>query len=456
MKIFRIGKSVVLTIVALLVLGNSFVPGYSFASETSNSTQNITRTEIESTMDDQALSENIRFWENLGLKHDVDYVQQIIENKQIHNNEFGVILTNEEVNNLKDRVVFQNKVVSLVREYFNNINKEELLGLLYVNQRNGGTIHIGLTAPIDQQSQIVADLKSIINNDQMVNFFEARYSESTLKQKHDEITNSLEELKALGITVTHIETNVFSQTVDVGINEYNPSNIKILENKFGKDIITVEKGSVANNTARNTYRRPMEGGLEIISEVQSKMCTGGFNAFYWDGSKTQYYYVTAGHCGDIPYDYFYQGGSLFGTYMTKKNNKGQSDGGAIYMGDIKDKVSNLIYRTDTSSREITSWQYASDDYVGQYSCYSGRTSNVKCGNLVSKDYSVWFGTTFFYDMRKTDYPPQGGDSGAPHYYNNEVYGVVKGYSTEDGVKYGVYSHVEYVLKDLGLGGVLTW
>lgn len=61
MKIFRIGKSVVLTIVALLVLGNSFVPGYSFASETSNSTQNITRTEIESTMDDQALSENIRF-----------------------------------------------------------------------------------------------------------------------------------------------------------------------------------------------------------------------------------------------------------------------------------------------------------------------------------------------------------------------------------------------------------
>jgi hypothetical protein len=90
---------------------------------------------------------------------------------------------------------------------------------------------------------------------------------------------------------------------------------------------------------------------------------------------------------------------------------------------------------------------ATEDVVGEPVCMSGASSDtnvVKCGKLESKSFSGTFNGTAFTKLRKASYESIGGDSGGTVYGGTTLKGVNKGYSGSS----GVYSHLEYCMRDL--------
>lgn len=117
-------------------------------------------------------------------------------------------------------------------------------------------------------------------------------------------------------------------------------------------------------------------------------------------------------------------------------------------------VTNKLYITSTSQRTILDSELANEDYYGQLACFSGASTNTaKCGTIISTDYTTWVNSYRFTRLRVIDEPTISGDSGAPVYLSNTVKGIIKGHT---GSGNGMYSHVEYVLRDLGLDFVMTW
>lgn len=100
-----------------------------------------------------------------------------------------------------------------------------------------------------------------------------------------------------------------------------------------------------NYSSRDTYYRLWQGGLRIVNNSADAACTGAFTAYDLDPAPTQqggYFYVTAGHCGEQPDDFWSQGGLYYGTAIGRKHNSGSSDGYAEHLS-LLENVSADLY-----------------------------------------------------------------------------------------------------------------
>lgn len=122
-------------------------------------------------------------------------------------------------------------------------------------------------------------------------------------------------------------------------------------------------------------------------------------------------------------------------------------------------MSNKVY---ASSSRLTSLEVAGNDKLGDVVCMSGRNrgESNSCGTLQGKQISKFWkdpnGQEVWFDnLRAATYTSAGGDSGGTVYRGNQLKGVHKDRTTENGITYAVYSHVTHVTNRLGLTPV-TW
>lgn len=419
----KTGNSFLLLIVCILIFG-----GMSVTAEASK--------EESPSVNEQVIVEVIKSREKFGLLSEKETVKEIIHNGI---NEFGTYVTKEEHAEIENRIEVQENQLPRVREYMiQNDNGSDFAGI-YIDQKNGGIINVGFTKDIDDMEHHIEKINGILHTYKKINFFNAKYSENDLNNVHEEIFNFSKEFNTDELKITSIKTVFRDQLIEVGIIPYNKDTIgKVSENlKKYNDIIKIIEGEDVIDDARDSYTRPLEGGLKISNG--SSWCTGAFSGYNANG----YYYVTAGHCGANGSTWS-QGGTTIGS-ISDRIYGAYADAAAISIN--PSNASWYLYVTSSQERHFDAVEGWNEDNEGDFVCKSGATTGYSCGTIDSTNYSGFWGVTYFTNLRTADYGSQGGDSGAPVFTSTKLKGVNKG-SLNDGT--AVYSHIQWVMSGLGL------
>ncbi|MEO2074424.1 MAG: S1 family peptidase [Bacillus sp. (in: firmicutes)] len=362
------------------------------------------------------LRESIKYREEMGLDTNVDYIKEIInkkenkKSKEVH----GVWLSNEEFNEIENRIKLQKENVPIIKEYLTNSLGSEIFGGMYINQSEGGRVYIGVTKNINElKDEIIDHVYSLYPDKSKIKFIRVTKTEKQLDTLHEKIWLEKDKLINQDIEILTLSTNFPNQTVDIAVKSITPVVKTKLTELYGENI-NIFEGSPAIKEARSTYTRPLIGGLEIYNSDVG-WCSGGFTAAingYW-------HYITAAHCGKSTGSYM-QGGYVFGT-ISKYKLTGNIDAVAIYLP-TQSHGSNGVY----GSSNLTSYTKNASESVGDYVCKSGRTTGNTCGTIKSTNYSVssWNNT----DLTATSYTSDAGDSGATVYNSSTLKGIHTGSS----------------------------
>jgi hypothetical protein len=199
----------------------------------------------------------------------------------------------------------------------------------------------------------------------------------------------------------------------------------------------------------------MKAGYEIrtyYTDTRFTRCTAAFAiqkrvarlGLFGTTYDTYYGQLTAGHCAKEgrPWEH---GGVVLGngSYRNGAEYRSRADAQPIAIHD-KLLISRSLYESATTSRSITSYQYAANDYVGQAVCQSGITSGKLCGTITKLDQTVnYSGCCIFDGQVFASYPSRKGDSGGPNYYGSTAMGVTSGVTGDNQM---IYSQIEDALK----------
>ncbi|WP_297990687.1 hypothetical protein [uncultured Anoxybacillus sp.] len=387
---------------------------------------------------DSELKRNIEYRKKMGLNHDPVYVSNLITSKKVTQSyeKHGVWLTEDELEEIENRIKYQEEKIPLILEYIRNNISSSDFGGLYVDQSKKGVVTISFSKNLKQMNKEINDIRKIFNNDSKIKFKQVQRSEKQLDEIHSTVLSKKRELKEQGINVTTIYSDIQRNKVIIGIYPFDSTARDSLVNIFGSDIEVIESDG-GYEESRTAYTRPLEGGLRISNIDTGWGCTGGFSASYGNWV----YYVTAGHCGRSS-DRFSQGGSYFG-YAYRLVNSGELDAMLISLGQLS-YASNYNY----GQPNFTSWQRESYEYVGQYVCMNGSYTGNACGVVKSTNYSA----REHNNMTAADYNSTNGDSGSPTYYGSQIRGVHEGVGSNG---WKIYTHVQSIVDYWGLSP-RTW
>lgn len=418
-------------------------------------------------LSDQEVDRNKTFRKSIGFSTDPHLIHKLASDSKTNDSKqiYGVDLTEDEINELRFREKLAKEAVDL-RNNFIIKKYNHLFGGAYIDHKDGGVLKINLVKLLNNR-QAREDIQSKFPHQSRIKFVDAQLTEIELKQVQTEIDALMNEYTDLQIQYTDL--SIPNNKVIVGIKNYTQENVEYLNQMFGSHKILIKPSNLTNGEeSRSAKTRPLEGGLKIDRYPfgSSSWCSGAFSAYSSSGS---YYYITAAHCGALNTTW-YQGGTSqdyndpkltesfkIGT-VTRHNYGGNSDAAAILISSTL--KSNYLYGSENSVRnKFVAKQGYTQDIVGEIVCQSGVTSGVQCGQLLSRSYSESVNGVVFSNLRKADYASNGGDSGAPIFSTQSgsrtdkvLKGVHRGYTTDfwgnrDGA---MYSHVQYVLNDLGL------
>ncbi|MFB6366777.1 S1 family peptidase [Paenibacillus elgii] len=411
-------RALILTFVVLLGVGN-----HNTFAESSQ------KNDIDNDKSNQ-VTKNLKFRDEFGLEKDLNKLQldKIVE-------KYGVQLTLEEERELNERFAFQEKSIPYIKDVLSRKYNEDYT--LFIDQKNGGTINIG----VKSDSLDMNEVKSFFSdkNSDKVKINTIKYSEKDLNKIHDSVLHSRDLLKSKGIIIKDVRTDVINQKVIVGVSNHKKENQQEIQKEFG-EVVVSQEAEIANDTNRAWTWNPIQGGVKI--RYGDYKCSVGFMAT--DGLVN--YVVTAGHCNSSINDDYYQGATYLGK-MQHKNNSNNSDIGAISQSSSLTYTGGKIYSSDNYSDKYDRAQNASQDVVGELVCMSGAstdTNPVQCGYLESNNAAIDFSGSVYTKLRVATYRSVGGDSGGTVYGGTTLKGVNKGHL---GTK-GVYSHIEYGLRDL--------
>lgn len=238
-------------------------------------------------------------------------------------------------------------------------------------------------------------------------------------------------------------------------------NLGKLEHKFGFKFHIDLRSTPVEEAAqsyppdkgeRELTKDYMFGGLEINIErpISSGWCTAGFSAT----KNGERYLVTAGHCiNDKNSPYTYQVGEIIGAnhfhYMGSK-----ADVGLIKLSSNK-YLTNKIYKGSTMPMgQYTSYQKSRQEMqIGDKVCFSGATTGFQCGNIISTYSSPSLDGSLYPGLIVTSgIDSDGGDSGAPYWYNDVLLGIhTSGYGDSSYER----THITHVAEAINLGGNMT-
>lgn len=409
--------------------------------------------------ENKSLEENLEKRKEYGFDNSTEKVKVLMQ-KSKYSTEFGTYLDNDEEKNLKNRVVRQDTEKKQIKEYIlKNRNLEKDFADMYFDQAHGGKLVVLLKEKTkEKHSKTITNFKKK-NKEANVDFKEIKYSEEELSLMVSNINKNREQLLNKKIDVVYTLPDLINQKIEIGIKNANITESYAINSlsaimKIDKSLIKVVFKD-SNNTplARDTYTRPLKGGLTLTDNKYA--CTLGFSAIK-DGKP---YVVTAGHCFNEG-DGVFQGGQYIG-HTSFKHIGNSADAEAIYVTNSS-WLSSGLYDSPFS---ITRVEVAGNDVIGDFSCKSGITTGLTCGVLQAKFYSGYMdyggstGKVWLDNIRLNDMDSNHGDSGAPVVSNTveTLKGIVLGgVDVVNGVpKYTAYSHITHVSNRLGVTPV-TW
>jgi streptogrisin D len=173
-------------------------------------------------------------------------------------------------------------------------------------------------------------------------------------------------------------------------------------------------GAVRVTHVAGTFSRLISGGDAIYGGQYR--CSLGFNVRNSSGA---YYFLTAGHCGNIA--------STWYSNSTHTTVLGTTAGSSFPTNDyaiVRYTNTSISHPGTVGSQDITS---AGNPVVGQYVTRRGSTTGIHSGYVQALNATVYYsdGSTV-YGLIKTNVCAEGGDSGGPLYAGTKALGLTSG------------------------------
>lgn len=345
-------------------------------------------------------SERAAYWmdvrKNFGLDNSREDVQEIIDAYGT-NGHWGFPLTHEEATELQRRTELQSRFSNQVILGF-----EQLPGYagFYFDHFNGGAPTLVVTGPELAAEELAVLVPSDLRGQILVRG--AAHTRKALVESIDKVVGA-----GLG-TIHRIAVDVAGNKLRVSVADH--TSISEVRDHLDSLIdvpytIEVEPQSEPEAcSSRDNCSNPMKAGIKVCA-LGGSCSTLGFGVLH-NGDKQ---YLIAGHQSGQTFThagYGTIGGVAESEYVT-----GGIDAKAIYATDAQ--VSDDIFVTSISTRDITTWRYPS---VGLTVWISG-IKNFGSGTVLD-DYVVYTpsGGPSGLVGASANYPSESGDSGAPIYF----------------------------------------
>jgi YD repeat-containing protein len=286
----------------------------------------------------------------------------------------------------------------------------------YIDQANGGTVHVGFTQDAAHHMDEIAER---FDHPARLRSFTPTLTRDGLEALSDRVSDDWDELTAGGIPVHVIFSRVRDQAVYVGVPSPTAQMQATLRDRYGPNVrlLRAEPGGDDQNLDRfATYRRIMPGLQLTMTAVEEGGCTASYSVFEPRRRGRRYHLTTAGHCGDQGVrESWYQGGRFVGR-ETRNFQVDFSDADVQIIQVPRRRTSNRLFGP-AWRRAITAVEsIRRHEREGQLVCMSGRVSGIQCGPLKNGGIIKKTGDgVVLHDQRFAQYDSRGGDSGAPIY-----------------------------------------
>lgn len=380
-----------------------------------------------------------RFRTAVGLPADIGTVTRLMADPSVDQRRFGVPLTPAELRELNARAEAGSEV-PIIQSYGEERAADAYAGV-YMDHQDGGVIRVGFTKDLDRHRAAVRARFPFVAR---LRFFEADSTLSALNALHERIGDDLRDLRRSGIAVVTIATDVPNNAVAIGVHNLTAEDKQSLTERYGEQIRVVEDAAPVKRRRREIQSPPFAGGLQIHSDDFFE-CTSGFVAKSRTGAAR--YLLTAGHCGAQSTIWLQGeaanstlGGTYIGTMAQNEFYDGGEDGGKINMN--ANFESSKVY-ANGEYRGISSVE--STDFVGQFVCKSGITTEYTCGVLRDNNFSLYYQDedVILHRQRRATLTSDFGDSGSPIFELNQAQGILSG-GPSNSTATTYYSHISRV------------
>lgn len=195
--------------------------------------------------------------------------------------------------------------------------------------------------------------------------------------------------------------------------------------------------AVAVRRTGGTLGVRMSGGDPIFGSQYR--CSAGVNVV----SGGTYYFLTAGHCGNIESSWFTASGDYIGA-TAGSHFPGDDYAIVEYLGDVPAEGT-------IGSQDVTT---AGNPLVGETVCMRGGVSGVHCGSVTGLNATVNYAEGVVSGLIVTNVCAEPGDSGSPLYDGTKVIGILSGSSGD--CTNGGTSYFQPVTEALSMFGVSVY
>lgn len=376
-----------------------------------------------------------RFRQEFGLNSDPAYIASLYASPSVDamSQDYGTPLTQDELHDMRSRLVLQNAVDSLGAQAA--AAYPDTYGGMWIDQQAGGIVHLAFTRNAAASVAALAQTVPQFAADLVPNT--VAYTLNQLSATVAAISADVQSLSGQGINILGVHLDLLGNAVDAMVPSVTTSIVAALTGTYGNLVTTLSASGTDTldaNPPRTRMRSypPLEGGVAVNN------CTTAFAAFRNPSDATiatfpadqmpgaSFYMLTAGHCRGFGADSTGSGNYFF---VFQRNGRavriGQLDHNARLDNPTgADALTIAIAGSDahpyyyaTANRDVYSrdYQRASADDFGDQVCLAGVNAPLlRCGEIVDTDYTspdlVAPGGEIT-GQRLADYSSSPGDSG---------------------------------------------
>lgn len=366
------------------------------------------------------LTESLKFRETFGLRSDAGYVLSLVTDASLPRAEWGVPLTDQELNEMDRRRSISEALDDL---YAYIGSTEDTFGGLFIDQAAGGVVDVAFTK--DPESHHSALIK-LLPPDTALRSRVVDHTWRELQQLQDVVNGDGSWHASIGTIVFSTSPIPQLNQIEVGVSDDSADIKAEFAKRYGNAVVAVPSGAAEFTacSSRESCAGPsFRGGVKITGP--SYPCSNAF--FVYQNGVVRY--MTAGHCASIGSVYTHPG--LPGGMSTVKDNSyaDNTTADAATVGNVTGTWNNdWIYRTSTTVWDIDT--YDTGIGVGDPVCLSGyRAAATRCGTILTTSVDVCVASCatsnpfMLLDQIKASYTWYFGDSGGAVHNGSMAMGI---------------------------------
>lgn len=407
-----------------------------------------------------ALTEALRFRASMGLRTDPAYVQQLLaaaaSSPTRYNDTYGTPLRAEEAQEIDERQKTIEEDAPKVRSYIAERGQPELLGGLFMDNANDGTLTVAVT---EDGARVNRELRQRVRHPERLIVVQVARSLRALEEGSARLFAERTQTPN-SFTVTSTSVDEPTNRINVNVSG-DVEAARAFYSASDGDTVIVQEASITPVGTKAANSPPFRGGQSILCS-EGYGCSTGFVAYNINNS-IRHYVLTAAHCGRVG-NTWAQVGFPVGT-VDASQTRGTDVQRIPILSTFKSNQITINYSSflgQGSYRSVTSSQAASDDVVGETECFTGQNiTNIQCGALKTKTFSgsfpTYYGATVDYlgKGREADFDCNPGDSGGPAFTGNQARGIISAKITRVLNDTCVYAHIDDAMTAVGILEVQT-